>query len=148
MLASVFQLSRCPKGQNMNRDKLAQLLDQHPPGILCTADASGTPNAAVFGSTHLLDNGEIAIGLGDTRSLKNLRQNPQACLILHTPGTSPWDTRGVRLYLDCTALEVSGPIFSATFERIQKTVGNFAAEQIKATALFALREVRPLLDRS
>ncbi len=130
----------------MHRDKLAQLLNQHPPGVLCTADASGAPNAAIFGSTQLLENGHLAIGLGDNRSLKNLQQNPKACLILHTPGQSPWETHGIRLYLDCIAIETSGPFFSAMVEQVRKTAGTFAANQIKATGQFTLRETRSLFD--
>jgi hypothetical protein len=40
--------------------------------VLSTADKQGQPNSAYFGSLRLMEDGSVALGLGNNRSLKNL----------------------------------------------------------------------------
>jgi hypothetical protein len=47
-------------------------------GVLGTANKQGQPNAAYFGSLTLTEESTVVLGMGDNRSLKNLKENPLA----------------------------------------------------------------------
>ena len=115
-------------------------------GVLSTADKQGQPNSAYFGSLRLMDNGTVALGLGNNRSLKNLEENPLAVLFCITEGPVGLQTPGVRLYLKLQDIQKSGPAYEAIKAAIAEHAGADAAKMIVAAAAFEVTEVRKLVD--
>lgn len=113
--------------------------------ILSSADAEGTPNSAIFGSSQLLDN-QIIIGCGDNRTLNNLRQNPKAALLVTVPGESILAYQGIRLSLNCCSIEEAGPLLDKIQDEVRTTAGRMAARMIKYLLHFDIIEKRNLVD--
>ncbi len=130
----------------MTESKLAEIFAEYPAGVLSTADGQGNVNAAVFGSARLVGTDRIVLGLGDNRTLANLRQNPQAVLLFYTLGRMVFDSRGVRLYLQLEDLLQSGPLFSETVRDIEAKAGKMAARSITTVVRFKVSAIRPLID--
>ena len=114
--------------------------------VLATADRGGVPNAAVFGSLRRLDETTLAIGLGDNRSLANLRQNPQATLLVCLPAQQPLAWQGLRLALVLVQIETSGPLFEQLLTEVTAQAGELAARALGQVATFRIDSWRPLID--
>ncbi len=131
----------------MKAIKLLQLLETHStPGVLCSSDGHGDVNAAIFGSVRLLDEQTLTIGLGDNRTIENLRVNPRAAYIFYEPGPDILSWQGARLYLEAVSFENSGPVFEETVAFTTKAAGKNAAAMLKAAVVFKIISVRPLVD--
>jgi predicted pyridoxine 5'-phosphate oxidase superfamily flavin-nucleotide-binding protein len=115
-------------------------------GVLSTADQQGQPNSAYFGSLRLMDDGTVALGLGNNRSLKNLEENPLAVLFCITEGPVGFQTPGVRLYLKLKDIQKSGSMYDAIKAAIAEHAGADAAKMIVAAADFEVTEIRKLVD--
>ena len=115
-------------------------------GILATADASGQPNAAYFGSAKLNDDGSLIVGLGNNRSLQNLEQNPQAAYILIEKAPVEFQTPGFRLYLKVRELQKQGGVLDGIRDAIAARAGADAAKRIQAAAILEVTSVRTLVD--
>lgn len=132
----------------METKRLQELLaDPARISILSTADDTGTPNSAIFGSAGLKD-GQILIGCGDTRSLTNLRQNRKAGLMVTIPGANVLSFKGVRLQLECVAIEDSGADLEQMREEVRATAGRSAARMIGYLIRFDIVAERDLVDMS
>lgn len=115
-------------------------------GVLSTANKQGQPNSAYFGSLRLMDDGTVALGLGNNRSLKNLEENPLAVLFCITEGPVGFQTPGVRLYLKLKGIQKSGSAYEAIKAAIAEHAGADAAKMIVAAAAFEVTEIRKLVD--
>lgn len=115
-------------------------------GVLGTADASGQPNVAYFGSLRLAEDGFVTLGMADNRSLKNLRENSKAVLFVVTESPVNVNTVGIRLYLKIKEIQEQGPLFDDVKEGILKHAGKSAAAMIVAAASFTVTEIRGLMD--
>lgn len=115
-------------------------------GTLATSSDDGAPNAAIFGSARLLDDGRIAIALGDNRSLQNLSAQPRAVFVIARPGPSLIAWTGVRLYLTLERLERDGPLLDRLRAAVTAIAGRGAARMLCAAAVFRIEASRPLLD--
>jgi predicted pyridoxine 5'-phosphate oxidase superfamily flavin-nucleotide-binding protein len=115
-------------------------------GVLGTADKSGQPNAAYFGSLRLMEDGSVALGLGNNRSLKNLEENPLAVLFCVTESPVGFQTPGLRLYLKLKEIQRAGPLFDAIKAAIAQHAGADAAKIIVAAAAFEVTDIRKLVD--
>lgn len=122
--------------------------DNLPPvGTLSTSDGAGQVNAAIFGSARLLDDGaNLALALGDNRTLRNLRRHPAAVFLLARPGATLAEWQGVRLYLQLQRLESDGELFATMQAETERLAGRRAARRQRAVAFFRIETVRPLLD--
>jgi hypothetical protein len=115
-------------------------------GVLGTADKNGQPNMAYFGSLRLMEDGTVALGMSDNRSLKNLRENPLAVLFCVTESPVTFNTVGIRLYLKLKEIQEQGPFFDAIKGAILKNAGEGAAKMIMAAVAFDVTEIRNLMD--
>jgi hypothetical protein len=115
-------------------------------GVLGTADKQGQPNCAYFGSLRLMDDGSVALGLGNNRSLKNLEENPQAVLFCVTESPVGFETPGLRLYLKLKEIQKEGPLCNAIKAAIAEKAGKDAAGIIVAAAAFEVTDIRKLVD--
>ncbi len=115
-------------------------------GVLSTANKQGQPNSAYFGSLRLIEDGSVALGLGDNRSLKNLEENPLAMLFCVTESPVGFQTPGMRLYLKVKKIDKAGPVYDAIKAAIAEHAGADAAKMIVAAATFEVTEIRKLVD--
>ena len=114
--------------------------------ILSTADKQGQPNSAYFGSLRMIEDGSVALGLGNNRSLKNLEENPLAVLFCVTESPVGFQTPGVRLYLKLKGIQKSGSEYEAIKAAIAEHAGADAAKMIVAAAAFEVTEIRKVMD--
>ena len=66
-------------------------------GILSTAGADGTVNAAVYARPHVLGNNRVGFIMRDRLSRANLKENSSAHFLFLEEGTK---SRGIRLHLE------------------------------------------------
>jgi predicted pyridoxine 5'-phosphate oxidase superfamily flavin-nucleotide-binding protein len=117
-------------------------------GVLGTANKQGQPNVAYFGSLTLTEEGTVVLGMGDNRSLKNLKENPLAVLFCVTESPVSFNTPGYRLYLRVKEIQNEGPFFDQIKAKIAEHAGDDAAKIIVAAVAFQVTEIRALLDWS
>ena len=115
-------------------------------GILGTADKNAQPNMAYFGSLRLMEDGTVALGMSNNRSLNNLKENPLAVLFCVTESPVNINTVGIRLYLKLKEIQEQGPFFDAIKGAILKHAGENAAKMIMAAVSFDVTEIRNLMD--
>ncbi len=115
-------------------------------GVLSTADQKGNVNAAIFGSGRLLDEKTLVFGLGDNRTLGNLKQNPQAVFLCFEQGTTVFDWHGARIYLEAVEIISQGSLFDDIVSAIMQRAGRVAARSIRAVVVFTITGIRPLVD--
>jgi hypothetical protein len=115
-------------------------------GTLSTADGSGTVDSAIFGSGRWLDDDTLVLGLGDNRTLANLRENPKGVFLFFEPGETLLAWKGARLYLELVAMETSGARFDDIVAGVRVAAGRTAARGIRAAVTFRIREIRPIID--
>lgn len=113
--------------------------------ILSTIDGKGAPNMAIFGSVQIKDD-LIVIGLSENRSLKNLRLNPLAALMVLVPGSNILAYQGIRLSLECRVLEDSGSLLDEIRAEVSSQAGKAAARMIHFAACFTVLSSRPLVE--
>jgi hypothetical protein len=131
----------------MDRKELMELFNKRPRiGSLATASIKGEVNAAVFGSPRMIDENTVVMGVGKSRSLQNLQENPKAVFIVIEPAEASKEWKGVRVYLEALVIETEGPFFDQVKENSIKAVGKEAAERLQAAIRFKVKEVRPLID--
>jgi hypothetical protein len=130
----------------MSQKLMAYFNKQPRLGILATANKAGKVNAAYFGSPQMVDEKTVVMGLGENRTLSNLRENPDAVYLIMEPGASVPEWKGVRIYLRCIDLETSGEKLDGIKAKIAEMAGEGAAQMIKAAVIFAVEEIRPLAD--
>ena len=115
-------------------------------GVLGTTNKAGQPNAAYFGSLNLTEDGTVLLGLGNNRSLANLRENPLAVLFCVTESPVTFGTAGCRLYLKVKEIKDAGGIYDAVRGAIAQHAGEEAAKTIVAAVAFEVTETRGLID--
>jgi len=119
--------------------------DDHS-GVLSTADQKGNVNAAIFGSGRLLDEKTLVFGLGDNRTLGNLKRNPKAVFLCFEQGTTVFDWQGARIYLEAVEIISQGPLFEDVVSETMQRAGRVAARNIRAVVVFTITDIRPLVD--
>ncbi|GAB4267691.1 MAG: pyridoxamine 5'-phosphate oxidase family protein [Deferrisomatales bacterium] len=117
-------------------------------GVMATASRAGEPNVAVFGSPHMPDDYTLVMGLGETRTAQNLLETGRAAFLSLLPAENPFETRGVRLYLNVRTLEREGPNLEAVQARIRQAAGDRAAARVKYAVFFDIEAARPVIDWS
>ncbi len=132
----------------MKQANLNEIFSNHQTGVLATANTQGEVDAAVFGSCRLLDDNTVVVGLGNNRTLANLKLNPYATLLFATPGPSVFKWAGARVYLKLTDLLETGSLFEETVAEVEREAGKMAARMITTVATFTITEVRPIVDFS
>jgi hypothetical protein len=115
-------------------------------GVLATASAEGEPNVGYFSSTVVMDDGSMALGLGNNRSLKNMSENPAAVYFVIESYPVGLATPGFRIYLKVREIQREGPLLERIREGIRKAAGDTAADNTVAVSLFEVTSVRPMID--
>lgn len=115
-------------------------------GVLSTADREGAVNAAIFGSARLLDTQTLALGLGDNRTLDNLKRNPQGVFLCFEPGATLLAWQGARLYLEVAEIASRGPLFDEIVAETARRAGRAAARGLRAVVTFRITGIRALVE--
>lgn len=130
----------------MDRKHVKEMFNKQPGiGTLSTSDKNGNVNVAVFGSPMMVDENTVIMGIGQNRSLKNLKENPKAVFILMEPGETPPEWKGARVYLEAKAIYDTGPFFNEVVERVVKVAGESARQMLKAAVRCEIEEIRPIV---
>jgi len=128
-------------------EKLIEYFNKQPRlGTLSTAGKDGRVNVAYFGSPRMTDPKTLFMGLGNNRSLANLKENPWAAYMILEPGKTLAEWKGVRLYLKVTEIETDGTKLEQIRMFIAEKAGSNAAKMIQAAVTFEIIEIRPLAD--
>jgi hypothetical protein len=115
-------------------------------GTLSTADRSGKVDTGIFGSPRMLDEKTVIMGLGQNRSLANLKENPNAVFMIVEPGETIVDWKGIRVYMKMKNLAASGKPLDDYRQRMAAVAGKEAAAMIQAVVTFEVTELRPIID--
>ena len=75
-------------------------------GYLARSNSKGEVNVAIYSQPHVMPDGNIAFGMSDRLTHKNLMENSHAVYAFKDNGY-----QGVRLYLQRVKEETEGPIF-------------------------------------
>lgn len=128
-------------------EKLMKYFNKQPRlGTLSTAGKDGKVNVAYFGSPIMTDPKTVFLGLGNNRTLANLKENPWAAFMIMEPGNTLPEWKGVRLYLKVTEIGTEGDKLEQIRKLIAEKAGPGAAKGIQAAVTFDVIEVRPLAD--
>jgi len=128
-------------------EKLMKYLNKQPRlGTLSTAGKDGRVNVAYFGSPLMTDPKTVFMGLGNNRTLANLKENPWAAYMIMEPGNTLPEWKGVRLYLKVSEIETEGNKLEQIRRLIAEKAGPNAAKGIQAAVTFEVIEIRPLAD--
>jgi hypothetical protein len=128
-------------------EKLMKYFNKQPRlGTLSTAGKDGRVNVAYFGSPLMTDPKTVFMGLGNNRTLSNLKENPWAAYMIMEPGNTLSEWKGVRLYLKATEIETEGNKLEQIRTLIAEKAGPNAAKMIQAAVTFEVIEIRPLAD--
>ena len=121
---------------------LAELFPEGGRGIIGTADANGVVNLAIFAIPHVVNEGTLAWGFTEGRSISNLRANPHASYLYLAPsrGYSGW-----RLSLTLQKEEREGDLLEKIKQQAAQSAGSVAGAAVKQVVLFTVDEVRPLM---
>jgi hypothetical protein len=115
-------------------------------GTLSTADRSGKVDTGIFGSPRMLDEKTVIMGLGQNRSLANLKENPNAVFMIVEPGETVMDWKGIRVYMKMKNMATSGKPLEDYRQRMAAVAGKEAAAMIQAVVTFDVTELRPIMD--
>ncbi len=129
----------------MNKKQLRQFICAGRVGYLASASADGAPNCAVIGSATMPDDNHLLLGLGDNRTLDNLRHNGRAVFTVAEAGESITRWQGARLYLHVAEIATDGALKEQVCSAIAAAVGSAAADAIAAAVYFEITAIRPLL---
>jgi hypothetical protein len=128
-------------------EKLMNYFNKQPRlGTLSTSGKDGRVNVAYFGSPLMTDPKTVFLGLGNNRTLANLKENPWAAYMIMEPGNTLPEWKGVRLYLKVTEIETEGNKLEQIRRFIVEKAGPNAAKGIQAAVTFEVIEIRPLAD--
>jgi len=127
--------------------KLMQYFNKAPRiGTLSTASKNGRVNTACFGSPRMIDEKTVVMTVRNARTFANLQENPNAVFMIIEPGKTPFDWKGVRVYLKMTGYETSGERVEVTRKAVAQRVGEEAAKAMHALVTLEIQEIRPLSD--
>jgi hypothetical protein len=131
----------------MDRKELMDFFNHRPRNcLLVTSNDEGRVDIAVYGSPTMIDENTVVLSTRENRSYQYLRKNPQAAMIVVEPGEISRASKGVRIYLEMTAIESTGDLLDKFKVEVGRRAGRVAAEGINAAIRFKITEVRPLVD--
>lgn len=113
--------------------------------VLATSGRDGEVNVAAFGSPTLQNDDTIMMMLGDNRTWGNLKENPNAALLVILHGGVGMGMKGCRLYLKLRDTSDEGEKFDALLGPIRERIGR-GADILKHYVEFNIISARPILD--
>ena len=131
----------------MSKELMAYFNKQPRLGTLSSANKEGQVDVAYFGSAQMVDEKTVIVGMGNNRTLSNLKENPNAVFMIMEPGETPAKWMGVRVYLKMTDCQTSGRKLDEIRAQIAQKVGpEIANKMIHAYVALEIHEIRPFAD--
>jgi hypothetical protein len=131
----------------MNRKEVMEFFNQRPRNsLLITSNGKGKVNVAVYGSPKMIDENTVVLATRDSRSYQYLRESSGAVLMIAEPGEISRKSKGIRVYLELTAIETEGDLLNKFKTDVASRAGKESAEALKAAIRFKITEVRALVD--
>jgi hypothetical protein len=132
----------------MDRKELLEFFNLRPRNcLLVTSDRKARPNVAVYGSPRMIDENTIVLASRECRSYRNLRENPEAAIMIAEPGEIRHDSKGVRVYLQLAAIETDGELLESFRKDVAARAGEEASKSLRAAIRFRITEIRGMIDR-
>ncbi len=122
------------------------LADPRRVSVLATSDPGGMPNLAVIACARPQPDGSWVVGLGDNRTLANLRATGRAALLLCLPGESLPLWQGARIYLEAADFASSGALFETLVAAVTAEAGRRAGRTIRCVVRCKVTGSRPLVE--
>ena len=122
-------------------DEIRPVMENGVPVVVATCSADGVPNVSIVSEVYYVDPGTIALSFQFfSKTIKNVRENPQAVLVLNDiAGNRRWVLR-VRYERS----ETSGPLFDAMdmqIEAIASVTGMSGIFKLRAADLYRVADV-------
>ena len=122
-------------------DDIRPVMENGVPVILATCSADGVPNVSIVSEVVYVDPDHVAVSFQFfSKTIKNVRENPQAVLVLNDiAGNRRWVLR-VRYERS----ETSGPLFDAMdmqIEAIASVTGMSGIFKLRAADLYRVADV-------
>ena len=108
-------------------------------GFLATASGSGEVNIAIYFRPEVLDDGTLVFGMSEGRTLRNVRENPQAVFAFDEGGY-----KGVRVYLERGDERSDGVLLDRLRRRADAEVKPGAGKSIAHAVAFRVKRFEPL----
>lgn len=121
---------------------LIEMFRQHGLGVMATSSKDGCVNTAVYARPHVMDEQTMVWGMTDSRTFRNISENPQTSFLFKVAGPG---FSGIRLSLELVKSEESGPMLAKIKENAAATAGPGAGVAVTHAAWFTVTEVRPLV---
>jgi hypothetical protein len=138
---------RQEKGGVTMNGRLMEYFNKQPRlGCLSTSGKDGKVDVACFGSPRMVDEKTVMISLRKRRTFENLVENPNAVFMIMEPAKTPFEWKGIRVYLKMKGYETSGENLEKARAQAAKAAGEEAAKALHAVVTFEIEEVRPIND--
>lgn len=122
-------------------DELRPVMESGIPVLLATCSAEGEPNVAVVSQAYYVDPEHVAVSFQFfSKTVRNVRENPNATLCLH----DIWHSRRWLLGLRYDHSETEGPIYeqmSLEIEAIASATGMSGIFRLRAADIYRLTSV-------
>jgi hypothetical protein len=110
-------------------------------GVLSTSDSDGKVGAAIYGHSHIMEDGAVAFIMRDRLSLHNLQSNPHAAFLFMEEGKG---YKGKRIFLTKIREEKETELLQSLHRRCISTEEDLAKGP-KYLVFFRLDKELPLL---
>ncbi len=108
-------------------------------GYLATADDSGVVNIAPYFRPEVLDDGDLAFGMSDSRTYTNVSASGHATFAFNEGGF-----KGVRLYLEKSGETDAGLVLEKLKARADAEVLPGTGDYLKHVVVFKIARFEPL----
>jgi predicted pyridoxine 5'-phosphate oxidase superfamily flavin-nucleotide-binding protein len=125
-------------------DDIIEVMANGVPVVVATCSADGVPNVAIVSQVYYVDAGRVALSCQFfNKTTRNVRENPQASLILNDVE----HRRHWLLQVDFDHSETEGPIFDEmdmAIEAIASATGMSGIFKLKSADLYRVKSVEIL----
>lgn len=133
--------------------KLISFFNYQPQDIIvCTANKAGEPNVTIMNSSRLAENQDIEFEISETVSspsitFRNIQENKQIVFMVVRSGATSKEYKGVRIYTEVIKIHTTGEKLASRQKVIKEKFGEEKANEIVATVVCKIKQIRPLVDR-
>ena len=117
--------------------------------LVCTANVTGEPSAAIMGTPRIAENGNVEFEISDpiSMTLQNMNENKAILFMAYIPGKRARDYQGARIYAEVTEIQTNGEKIERIRNAIRERHGEEKASELIATVTCRIKKVRPVVDR-
>jgi len=129
-------------------DEIKPVMENGVPADLVSCSAGGIPNTTIISQAYYVDREHVALSFQFfNKTVKNVRENPNACVLLNDPnGCATWI-----LQVRYEHSETEGPVFDRMdmqIEAIASATGMKGIFKLKAADIYRVHSVRKVAFRA